>query len=120
MRDPNKIKVVDESEALVVVTYALTKGFPRDERFGLVSQMRRSAISVGSNIVEGCHRHGNKAFLAFLHQAVGSAAELEFQIRIARRLGFGDADRLEKAHLQTVHVKAMLINLIVALRRRGP
>src|SRR5262245_50817377 len=95
MRDPYKLKVVPAARQLAVAVYRTTRDFPREERFGLTSQIRRSAISIGSNIIEGCHRQGNRAFLAFLHQALGSAAELEFQLGIAVDLRFADATTLE-------------------------
>ena len=119
MRDPQKLDVVRAAAELAVSVYRSTKDFPRDERFGLTAQIRRSAISVGSNIVEGCHRQGNRAFLAFLHQALGSAAELEFQRRIALELGFADAHALDAVRDLANKVKRMLINLITSLRTRG-
>src|SRR6476646_1795988 len=119
MRDPSKLDVVPESEELAVLVYRATREFPRDERFGLTAQIRRSAVSVGSNVVEGCHRQGNRAFLAFLHQALGSAGELEFQLRLAVRLEFGHKDELLATLDLANKVKRMLIKLIASLRTRG-
>jgi len=119
MRNPTKLDVIPESEELALLVYQITREFPKDERFGLTSQIRRSAVSVGSNIVEGSLRQGNRAFLAFLHQALGSAAELEFQLRLAVRLDFGRADSVVLALDQANKVKRMLIKLITALRTRG-
>ena len=62
MRDPQKLNVVPAARQLAVAVYQATRDFPRGERFGLTSQIRRSAISIGSSIVEGCHRQGNRAF----------------------------------------------------------
>ncbi|WP_034733316.1 four helix bundle protein [Pseudidiomarina atlantica] len=75
---------------LCVYVYALTKDFPRDERYGLTSQIRRSAVSIPSNIAEGSNRHSLKDFLRFMHIAKGSLAELETQLIIAVRLGYID------------------------------
>jgi four helix bundle protein len=108
-----------ESEELAVMVYAATRSFPRDERFGLTSQTRRAAVSVGSNVVEGCNRQGNKAFLPFLHHALGSAGELEFQLKLALRLGFGDRSEVEAVIDQANKVKRMLIRLIGSLRTRA-
>jgi|SRR5215467_7469748 len=87
-----------------------------DERFGLTAQMRRAAVSIGSNIVEGCHRASNRAFVAFLYQALGSAAELQFQIEVARQLGYGDLVGLDELHRRATDCKKMLTRLIVRLR----
>jgi four helix bundle protein len=119
MRDPTKLRVVAVAEDVAVATYEATANFPRDERFGLTAQTRRAAVSIGSNIVEGCHRQGNRAFLPFLHHALGSAAELQFQIRLARRLRFGDTTELEALSTTLTEMKVMLSRLIVSLRRRG-
>ena len=119
MRDPQKLAVVPAATELAVAVYRATGDFPREERFGLTAQIRRSAISVGSNIVEGCHRQGNRAFLAFLHQALGSAAELEFQLRIAVELRFAVRYALDPAQDLANKVKRMLIKLIASLRTKG-
>ncbi|MGH9889126.1 MAG: four helix bundle protein [bacterium] len=119
MRDPSKLEVVPAAEDLAVLVYRATKGFPADERFGLTAQIRKSAVSIGSNIVEGCHRQGNKAFVAFLYQALGSAGELEFQLRLASRLGFGSGDDLATVRDQANMVKRMLIKLIAYLRGKN-
>jgi four helix bundle protein len=73
---------------LVKQTYALTAQFPPDERFGLVSQMRRAAVSIPSNIAEGAARHSSREFSQFLVVARGSLSELDTQIRIAKDLGY--------------------------------
>ena len=103
---------------MVVATYRATSRFPSSERFGLTAQMRRAAVSIGSNIVEGCHRGTNRAFLVFLHQALGSAAELQFQIELAQQLRFGDSNELNALHTQATDCKKMLSRLISSLRSR--
>jgi four helix bundle protein len=119
MRNPAKLRLIPAAEDLAVDTYAVTAAFPASERFGLTAQIRRAAVSVGSNVVEGCHRQGNRAFLAFLHQALGSAAEMQFQLRIAIRLGFGNAKALLALIDKANHVQRMTVRLIVALREKG-
>ena len=73
--------------ALVKEVYVLTRGFPDDERFGLVSQMRRAAVSIPSNIAEGQARHTTGEFVQFISHAEGSLAELDTQVRISTGLG---------------------------------
>jgi four helix bundle protein len=119
MRNPAKIRVLGAAEEFAVAAYGATSRFPTSERFGLTTQIRRAAISIGSNIAEGSHRQGNNAFLPFLHNAAGSAAEVSFQIRIASRLGFGDPAELERLRDTAEHVKAMIIRMILALRSAG-
>jgi four helix bundle protein len=77
---------------LVTAVYRLTASFPRGEIYGLVSQMRRAAVSIPSNIAEGQGRHGRAEFRHFLRQANGSLMELETQASIAERLGYASAD----------------------------
>ena len=74
--------------SLAKLIYTLTKTFPSDERFGLISQMRRAAVSVSSNIAEGQARHTTGEFILFISHAEGSVAELDTQLHLAVELGF--------------------------------
>jgi len=86
--DFRDLRVWDEAMALSEMVYAMTNGFPSHERFGLVSQMRRAAVSVPSCIAEGNARGSTKDYLRFLSMSKGSLAELQTQILLAGRLGF--------------------------------
>jgi four helix bundle protein len=119
VRDPEKLKVMAEARQLAFATYAATASFPDAERFGLISQMRRAAVSVGGNIVEGSHRVGNRAFVAFLHNALSSAAELHYYVEISSHLGFGKRVELDSLLARATTCKKMLSRLIVSLRDRG-
>ena len=77
-----------KARELALKVYRATAGFPSEERFGLASQLRRSAVSVPSNLVEGCARRSEQDFLRFVDIALGSARELEFQLDLAQQLGF--------------------------------
>jgi len=100
--------------ALAKQVYALTRSFPDDERFGLVSQMRRAAVSVPSNIAEGQARQGRKEFVQFLSHAEGSLAELDTQLTLSRELGYGnDSD----AH-QCIPMIGELQKMVASLRRK--
>lgn len=79
---------------LVLLVYALTVTFPRDELYGLSSQMRRAAVSIPSNIAEGSYRNSRKEYLRFLYIAFGSGAELETQVEIAKMLGYAKGNSL--------------------------
>lgn len=83
MRNFRELKVWQKSHQFVLEVYRLTKDFPSDERFGLVSQMRRSAASVSANIAEGCGKEGNLDVSRFLSIAVGSATETEYHLLLA-------------------------------------
>lgn len=93
--------------------YRVTRAFPNEERFGLVSQMRRAAVSIPSNIAEGQARHTTKEFIQFISHAEGSVAELETQLRLAVDLGFTSEPETEKAF----ELVSDLRNMLNALRR---
>ena len=88
MRDHRQLVAFVKARELALKVYKVTALFPREEQFGLTSQIRRSAVSVPSNLVEGCARQSEKDFLRFVDIALGSARELEFQLDLARQLGF--------------------------------
>ena len=88
MRDHRQLKAFVKARDLALGVYKATSLFPREEQFGLTSQIRRSAVSVPSNLVEGCARQSEKDFLRFVDMALGSARELEFQLDLAQQLGF--------------------------------
>ena len=98
--------------------YEVTRTFPKEESFGLVSQMRRAAVSVASNIAEGAARHGPKEFIRFLYVALGSASELDTQIEISVVTGMGQKTKLEAVQEETGHVARMLLGLIRSLQSK--
>jgi four helix bundle protein len=79
--------------ALAKLTYTLTKSFPADEKFGLISQMRRASVSIPSNIAEGQARHTTGEFILFISHAEGSVAELDTQLQLAMELGFTNEEQ---------------------------
>ncbi len=99
---------------LVSEVYRLTKEYPKEELFSLTSQIRRSAISIPSNIAEGAARSGRKEFIQFLYIALGSCAELETQLLIARNLGYPGDEELFN-HL--LRIRFMLLGLIKNLKK---
>jgi four helix bundle protein len=87
-RPHRKLEVWKNSINLAKKIYKITCSFPASEIYGLVSQMRRSVVSISSNIAEGAARSGNKEFLQFINIAQGSASELDTQIELVKELGF--------------------------------
>lgn len=100
---------------LVKNIYSLTNNFPTTETYGLVSQMRRSAISIPSNIAEGFKRYHNNEFRQFLYISLGSSAELETQLVIANELNYIDHKTRENIIEDINHVSRMIYNLIKKL-----
>lgn len=100
-------------------TYSLTASFPLEERFGLVSQIRRAAVSIPSNIAEGRARGSRKDFTQFLHIALGSAAELETQIELSKSLSFGKNPYYNEVESLLNEVRRMLITMIASLKAQS-
>ena len=90
-----KLVVGEKAVCLVVLTYEETKNLPDSEKFGLLTQMRRSALSIPSNIAEGYGRSGTKEYIRFIDIAMGSLRELQTQVEITKRLEFLAVDKLE-------------------------
>ena len=97
---------------LTVAVYQLTQNFPREEMYGLTRQIRRSAISVPSNIAEGQGRGGLNEFRQFLCIARGSTCEVQTQLEIARRLSFGRPEQIEEAERLSIEVRKMLFSML--------
>jgi len=116
MQSAKSLRVYHAAEELAVQVYELAKLLPAAERFALSQQLRRSAISIGSNIAEGCGRDSDAELSRFLRIALGSATELEFQLRIAIRLGLLGPSLTEKAMSSCLTVQRMLTRLLVAIR----
>lgn len=101
-----------EARKLAGEVYAITKAFPKEEQFGIVNQMRRSAVSVVSNIAEGCGRNTSKETIHFLHISRGSLFELETQIYIAFDQDYLDETSLNKVLKQVIVCKKLINGFI--------
>lgn len=93
MQDFRELLVWQRAHALTLEIYATTRDFPKEELYGIVSQMRRAAVSVAANIVEGAKRRSSQDFARFLNMAQGSLGEVEYFILLSRDLGLITADR---------------------------
>jgi four helix bundle protein len=110
------LQVWQRSMQLTTAVYRLTQQFPREELYGLTSQLRRTAVSVPSNIAEGQGRLGTAEFRQFLGISRGANFELQTQLEIARTLGIGDAKSIEGAESLSHEVGRMLYALIKSLK----
>ena len=114
-RDYRKLRAFQLVHNLAVRIYTITRGFPKSELFGITSQMRRTAISVPANIVEGCFRPSGKEYLNFLNIALASLAELGYYIDLSSTLGLlseSDHENLHKQFQTTIRTLQALISSI--------
>ncbi len=107
MRDHTKLRAFELTDEVVMLVYRTTVGFPKEELFRLTSQIRRAAVSIPSNIVEGCARDSEADYLTFLNIVFGSLRELYYQLNLSKRLGFlrnEDSSLLEPKVVETEKV----------------
>src|SRR2546425_11701604 len=117
MHDFRKLRVWAAAHQVTLAAYRITRHFPRDELYGLTSQIRRSAPSVCANIAEGCGRGSRRDFTRFLHIAQGSASELEYHWILVLDLGLVDQAGYEEITAGVTDVKRMLTGLVRRLER---
>ena len=116
MKDFRQLKVWEKSHQLALAIYKETKKFPKEELYGLTSQIRRSSMSTPTNIAEGCGRNTDADFARFLQIAMGSASETEYQLILAHDLEFLSKKDYEKLHNDVEEVKRMLASLLKTIR----
>jgi four helix bundle protein len=119
MRDFKKLKVWERAHRLTLDVYEDTAGFPKEEMYGLTSQIRRSSSSIPANIAEGCGRGGKGEFSRFLNIAMGSASELEYHLLLANDLHMLEERVYSPLEKEVIDVKCMLTGLIHKLRTEG-
>jgi four helix bundle protein len=121
-RDPARLQAFALADELVVEAYRATQGFPAAERFGLQGQIRRSAVSVPTNLVEGSARRSLRDYLHFVGIAIASASEVRYLISLAVRLGFAsaaDGERLKVGYSRVIRALQALVTSL-APEARGP
>lgn len=116
MRDHTKLRAFELADEIAISVYRLTKGFPKEELYGLTSQIRRSAVSVPSNIVEGCARESEADYIRFLNIAFGSLRELNCQLSLSRRLGYLGENEAIYIEPKVMEAEKVLNGLIKSLR----
>ncbi len=116
MQNFKSLKVWEKSHELTLAVYKATANFPKDELYGLTSQIRRACASVPANIAEGCGRTGKAELARFLQVAMGSASELEYHLLLAHDLGLLRDGEYKLLENQAVELKRMLSSFISKLR----
>jgi four helix bundle protein len=119
MRDYTKIETWKLADDLTVAVYERTRSFPKDELYGLTSQLRRASYSVPANIVEGSSRESKKDYLHFLYIARGSLSEAQYFIHLAGRLGYLSSEEVASLHGQTKVTFGCLHGLIRAVEKEA-
>ena len=118
MRDHKKLRAFVLADEIAVLTYRITNNFPKEEVYGLSSQMRRAAVSIPSNIVEGCARESQVEYLRFLEIAFGSLRELQYQFGLSTRLGYLNDSNISECNSKLTETGKVLAALLRSLRKK--
>ena len=118
MRDHKKLRAFELADEVVILVYELTRDFPKEEIYGLTAQTRRAAVSVTSNIVEGCARESQNEYFRFLEIAYGSLRELDYQISLAVKLGYTTPQISEPCLSKIGETLKVLGALVLSMRTR--
>jgi four helix bundle protein len=119
MKDFRQLKVWEKAHQLTLDIYKASDAFPKEERYGLISQIRRSSMSIPTNIAEGCGRFTDPDFARFLQVAMGSASETEYQLILSHDLEFVSREEFEKLSREVQDVKRMLGSLLRTIRTKS-
>jgi len=118
MQNYKDLKVWEKAHSITLKIYKVTKDFPKEEIYGLTSQIRRSVVSVPANIAEGCGKFSKPDFANFLQIALGSANETEYYLLLAKDLKYLDIQSFTELLAEVNQIKAMLIGLITKVRNK--
>jgi four helix bundle protein len=117
MRDFRNLQVWEKAHSLTLNVYRTTLSFPKEELYGLTSQIRRSSASIPTNIAEGCGRNGDAELARFMYISMGSASELEYQLLLAHDLKYLEQDAYTELHEKVTEVKRMITGFIKTLKK---
>lgn len=120
MRDFKELEIWERGHNMALKTFKMTIDFPRQEQFGLTSQMRRSSQSIPTNIAEGCGRDSQKELIRFCSIAMGSASELEYQLLLSKDIGFISSESYDNNNKELLILKRKLNAFIQYLKTQLP
>ena len=112
MRDFRNLTVWSRSHTFVIKVYQITRKFPKEEIYGLTSQIRRAAMSIPTNIAEGCGRKSDADFCRFLQISVGSASEVDYELQLAHELGYLTETEYDELAKEVIEIRRMIAKLI--------
>ena len=116
MRDYKKINAWERSHRFVLGIYELTEQFPSDEKFGIISQLRRAALSIPTNIAEGCGRSTEPELVRFMDIASGSASEVDYLLYLAMELNYIEQDKYDTASSELTEIRKMIAGYTKTVR----
>lgn len=112
MRNYRDLQVWSKAHHMTLELYRVSRGFPREEMYGLTSQLRRAAVSIGANLAEGCGRRTSAELARFVRVAMGSASELDYHLLLCHDLGFMKIDDFQLAATDLMEVRKMLTSFL--------
>ena len=118
MRNYRELEVWQKSHKLTLDLYKLSRAFPKEELYGLTSQLRRAAVSIGANLAEGCGRRTGAELARFVRIAMGSASELDYHLLLCRDFEFMTAVEYERQSRELVRVRKMLSGLLASIEEQ--
>ncbi|MBN1480726.1 four helix bundle protein [candidate division KSB1 bacterium] len=116
MQDFRNLKVWEKSHAFTLIIYKMTKAFPKDELYGLTSQIRRSSSSIPTNLAEGCGQSSDAQLARYVQISIGSASEVEYQLLLAKDLGYIQDSNYQDLNKDINQIKRMLIAFLKKLK----
>ena len=118
MRNYRDLQVWNKAHDLTLELYRISRAFPREEIYGITNQLRRAAVSIGSNLAEGCGRRTSAELARFVRIAMGSASELDYQLLLCRDLGFINGDDFGHAATRLTEVRKMLTSFLSSVEEQ--
>jgi four helix bundle protein len=118
MRNYRDLQVWGKAHNLTLELYRVSRGFPREEIYGITSQLRRAAASIGANLAEGCGRRTSTELARFVRIAMGSASELDYHLLLSRDLGFINGDDFTRSEAELTEVRKMLTSFLQSIEEQ--